>query len=263
MEKVVVEKKRSGTRKPATTARGGAKKRAPLDASNVVRAEWLRRIEAEYRSAAITHHLVLWLIQIGASPDLIRAGMRIVDDELVHSELSYLAFAAAGGTGTPALPRETLELRRNTAQPLELAVLSTVVNTFCIGETVAVPLFKNLRASCTVPEARRVLDRVLKDEVRHRDFGWTALSYLFSLPNGPLYHEVVRRELPIFFRNIRVAYGALAKDDHFMDPADRAWGLMPPAEYAQTVERALERDWIPRFDAQGIDAQAAWNAAPV
>ena len=34
-----------------------------------VAAEWLRRVEAEYRSAAISNHLSLWLIQIGASPE--------------------------------------------------------------------------------------------------------------------------------------------------------------------------------------------------
>ena len=38
---------------------------------------------------------------------------------------------------------------------------------------------------------------------------------------------------------------------------------MPPAEYATTVERTLERDWIPRFGALGIDAKAAWDLAPV
>ena len=42
-----------------------------VPASNAVRAEWARRVEAEYRSAAITQHLTLWLIQMGASPDLI------------------------------------------------------------------------------------------------------------------------------------------------------------------------------------------------
>jgi hypothetical protein len=33
---------------------------------------------------------------------------------------------------------------------------------------------------------------------------------------------------------------------------------MPPAEYAATVERTLERDWIPRFHKLGIDARKAW-----
>src|SRR5579883_1834465 len=57
-------------------------------ASNVVRSEWLRRVEAEYRSAALTQHLTLWLIQVGASPDLVRAGLRIVRDEMTHAAMS-------------------------------------------------------------------------------------------------------------------------------------------------------------------------------
>jgi hypothetical protein len=251
----------SSSKRRAKTKGTAVEKASTPPASDLGRQEWLRRVEAEYRSAAITHHLVLWLIQIGASPDLIRAGMRIVDDELVHSELSYRTFVAAGGTGTPALPRETLQLGRTPGQPLELDVTRTVVNTFCIGETVAVPLFKNLRAGCTVPVARRVLDRVLKDEVRHRDFGWTALSYLFAQPLAPTLRVLVQNELPSYFQRIRLVYGAAARDLDTIAPADRAWGLMPPADYARTVDRTLERDWIPRFGALAVDAQAAWSAA--
>lgn len=49
---------------------------------------------------------------------------------------------------------------------------------FCLGETVAVRLFKRLREGATVPVARAALDRVLTDEVRHRDFGWLLLEWL-------------------------------------------------------------------------------------
>ncbi len=232
-------------------------------ASQLVREEWLRRVEAEYQSAAITHHLVLWLIQIGSSPDLIRAGLRIVDDELVHSELSFEAYLAARGGGSPALPRETLQLGRDTKIPLEVDVTRCLVNTFCIGETVAVPLFTQLRAGCKVPAARRVLDRVLQDEVRHRDFGWTGLEYLLGLSIAPAVRTLVQRELPAFFGRVRLIYGEHAKEHDTIAPEDRAWGLMPPSEYAAVVERTLTRDWVPRFGALGIDAQAAWNSAVV
>src|SRR5689334_11663965 len=85
---------------------------APLPpASDAVRAEWGRRVEAEYRSAAITQHLTLWLIQMGASPDLIDDGLRIVKDELAHARLSHRVHARAGGGALPALRRETLGLR--------------------------------------------------------------------------------------------------------------------------------------------------------
>src|SRR3954466_3655923 len=97
---------------------------APVPATDAVRSEWLRRVEAEYRSAAVTQHLTLWLIQIGASPDLAILGLRIVKDELSHARLSHVTYLAAGGTEVRATPRETLGLdaERVLGEPLELAV---------------------------------------------------------------------------------------------------------------------------------------------
>ena len=70
--------------------------------------EWLRRVEAEYHSAAAAQHYTLWLIQAGASPDLIRDGLRIVEDELTHAELSYQVYKAAGGSSMPKLDRRPM-----------------------------------------------------------------------------------------------------------------------------------------------------------
>src|SRR5258705_11766262 len=104
-------------------------------ASDLVRVEWLRRVEAEYRSAAITEQLALWLIQIGASPDLIRAGLRIVSDELTHSEMSHRVYAAARGNETPKIARETLGVPAPPG-PVEHAVARVAVDVFCLGETI-------------------------------------------------------------------------------------------------------------------------------
>ena len=146
-----------------------------------VREEWRARIAAEYTSAAITQQLVLWLIQAGAPPDLIDAGLAIVADELVHSRMSHEVYAAAGGTAPPAIDRTQLGLPRS-PDPLERDILRTAVRVFCLGETVAVPLFSHLRAGCTEPLAKDALDRILRDEDRHRDFGWDLLDWLGSLP---------------------------------------------------------------------------------
>jgi hypothetical protein len=227
-------------------------------ASAAVQNEWLRRVEAEYRSAAITQQLTLWLIQIGASPDLIRAGLRITSDELTHADMSQRVYAAAEGRDVPRLARETLGLSTR-GGPLEHDVVRVATDVFCLGETVAVPLFKELRAVCTVPPARRALDRILRDEVRHRDFGWTLLGWLLETTLGPSLRRVVEHELPAYFDRIRRSY-APAAVSRGIDSADATWGLMPLAKYGEVVRRTLERDWVPRFAKLGVDARAAWRA---
>jgi len=218
-------------------------------------------VEAEYGSATVTQHLTLWLMQIAASPDLIKSGLRIAWDEMMHAKLSHETYLAAGGERPPELTRERLGLRRTESDPLEYDVTRIALNSFCIGETVAVPLFKNLRQHCTVPVARKVLDRVLRDEVRHRDFGWAMLGWLLETPMGDELRRVAIAALPRCFSQIRNAYGDSIRHLDKIPDADRAWGLMPPAEYAATVERTYGRDWLPRFKKLGIDAEQAWNAS--
>lgn len=224
-------------------------------ASDRVRHEWRARIAAEYTSAAITQHLVLWLIQVGGPPDLIEAGLAIVTDELTHSRLSHEVYTAAGGDAPPALDREQLGLHRS-AMPLERDILETAVRVFCLGETVAVPLFKHLRERCTQEAARAALDRILRDEVRHRDFGWDLLDYLLSIDHADQVPGQVVAMLPQMMVELEGTYGAaneaIACDDGVMSEEDRAWGLAPPRDYADILARTIERDYRPRFDARGI-----------
>lgn len=233
---------------------------SPIPASNHVRDEWLRRVQAEYTSAAITQHLGLWLIQVAASPDLVKAALRIVGDEMAHARLSHATYVRAGGKNAPALVREQLGLVRNQGVPLEADIARTALSIFCLGETVAVPLFRRLREGTTVPVARRALDRILRDEVRHRDFGWLLLDWLLEQPFAEDVRALAHAELPNMFATLARNYSAAKKNPaKKIDDADRAWGLMPPAEYASAVFRTVERDWIPRFSARGIDGKAAWE----
>jgi hypothetical protein len=224
-----------------------------VSASERVRDEWRARIAAEYTSAAVTQQLVLWLIQAGAPPDLIEAGLVIVGDELVHSRMSHEVYTAAGGTAAPAIDRAQLGIARTT-EVLEHDILHTAVRVFCLGETVAVPLFSHLRAGCTEPAARDALDRILRDEVRHRDFGWDLLDWLVDA--DPATPARVTGELAAMFSELVETYGvgnpAVASDTGEMADDDRAWGLAPPSDYADILARTIERDYRPRFAARGI-----------
>jgi hypothetical protein len=218
-----------------------------------VRYEWRARIAAEYTSAAITQNLVLWLIQAGAPPDLIDTGIVIVTDELVHSRSSHDVYVAADGNEPPRLDRAELGLARST-DLLELDILRAVVRVFCLGETVAVPLFRHLRERATESTARSALDRILRDEVRHREFGWDLLDWMCTLPiDAP---ALVTPELPAMFAELDASYGrgnpTVAGDDGEMTDAERAWGLAPPREYAAILTQTIEKDYRPRFAARGI-----------
>jgi len=217
--------------------------------SDRVRAEWRARIAAEYTSAAVTQHLTLWLIQAGAPPDLIDAGLTIVADELAHSRLSHEVYTAAGGNQPPAIDRDALALAR-TSERLDHDILRVAVRVFCLGETVAVPLFKHMRERCTVAIARDALDRILRDEVRHRDFGWDLLDWL----DQP---ELVAPQLPAMLAELVATYGtgnpAVSDDtDGQITDDDRAWGLAPPRDYAHILARAIDKDFRPRFAARNI-----------
>ena len=224
-----------------------------------VQHEWRARIAAEYTSAAITQHLVLWLIQAGAPPDLIDAGLVIVNDELAHSRMSHDVYVAAGGTQPPAIDRDQLGLAR-TSDALELDILRIAVRVFCLGETVAVPLFRHLREKCTQPLARDALDRILRDEVRHRDFGWDLLDWLMSTPLADAIPARVHALLPQMLGELERTYGtaneAVADDDGAMSDDERAWGLAPPRDYAEILAKTIDRDYRPRFAARDIELPA-------
>ena len=229
-------------------------------ASDRVRAEWRNRIAAEYGSAALTQHFVLWLMQLGASPELLDAGLAIVADELEHARLSAEVHAAAGGTAPPALDRRDLELRRRPELPLEHDVVTIALQVFCLNETVAVPLFAHLREATTVPVARTALDRILVDEVRHRDFGWACLDWALTTPLADAVPAIAAAELPRLFAGLTRSYGHDVDAPSAITDDDRAWGLAPARDYARILTATWDRDYAPRFAARGLDVAAAWAA---
>lgn len=226
-----------------------------MDIRHLAAREWTRRVEAEYRSAALTSHLAHWLIEVGVSHDLIRLAFEVSADELSHAELAS-AVVAELGVGAPraTLDRTSLSYVR-TWEPLELDVTACCLETFCLGETIAVPLFLKMRDTTTQTSARRALDRIVADEVKHRDFGWLTLAALFSGPQGDLCRELVQHILPEVVARVWSSYGALADEVELADGL-REWGLMPGREYAQVLVETSTRELRPRLLELGFEVGA-------
>jgi hypothetical protein len=236
--------------------------------------EWLRRVEAEYRSAAATQELTLWLTQLGAPLGLVRLGLRVASDELTHAELSADVHRAAGGTQSPRLERDTLGLPRTKGGSLEQDVLRIAVEQFCLGETAAVRIFSRMQKHCEVQVVRRALNRILRDEVVHRDFGWELLAWLLQTPAGPSFRALVAAELPAMLVRQRATYGGAALQElgherlqlqrQSLPPTARAWGVISILEYGEAIEETVARDYAPRFAdlSLSLPVAQAGTAAP-
>ena len=221
-----------------------------------VQGEWARRVVAEYRSAAHTSELASWLIELGASPDLIRDALRIVGDELTHAELSAEVLSAAGGALSAPVPRESLRLART--DPIERAVVRLTLEVFCLGETLAVPLFRRMYGGATVPVAATALRRIVADEARHRRFGWDLLDWCRVGSTAPVVEAVLADELPGMLRRIQAAYGEGTGEE--IPPDWRAWGLIAPAEYAIDLRKTRQVWWSRRLP--GVSRSAAGPGGP-
>jgi hypothetical protein len=219
-----------------------------------VRSEWRQRVAAEYTSAVHTQQVTWWLMRLGAPPDLLDDGLRVVADELAHARLSAEVCAAAGAAPAPAIDPARLDLDQleGGGEPLHRRLTRALVRIYCMGETVAVPLFAHLRAGCTAPAARACLDRVVRDEVRHRRFGWDGLDWILTQPWAGEARTQIAAELPAMLAALISTYGD--GDDGYRDvtEAERGWGLAPASEYAAIVARTIERDLRPGFAERGV-----------
>lgn len=215
-----------------------------------IHAEWRNRVTAEYTSAAITARVLHLSITCGLPRELLETARRIVGDELDHAELSDQARVALGDTDD-ALSLDVSRLHQPPDPEGPLAeLLDHVLRSFCLGETLAVPLFAAMREHASHPAVTPVLTRVLRDEAVHRAFGWDALDALLALdPDGVRARATAR--FPTFLESYRRAYHDLP-DRPPPTEAERAASLLPIATYRAVFRATVDETILPRLAARGI-----------
>jgi hypothetical protein len=223
--------------------------------------EWKARIVAEYHSAAFTAELVHLLIRIGAPYDLLYTAHRIIKDELVHAERSFGMFQLLGGKEQLVeLRDETLRLPVYSADTFT-QVACTALQFFCLGESFAVPLFREMARKTKHHKATLVLKRILRDESVHREFGWSLLDYLLERDEATT-KEIAKKQLGAFLRQYQRGYGTNSPEyPERVSAKEEPYGLMPRARYVKVFEEALHQVILPRFAKRGIDAKGLWLEA--
>jgi len=215
--------------------------------SGRARHEWANRVRAEYGSAAITARVLHLSIAAGLPRPLLDIARRVVSDELDHAELSHETLIAIGGADHPiAVDFDQMAGFGHDVPPL-VELVQHVVQAFCFGETLAVPLFRAIRQDTRHPVARAALDRILADEAVHRAFGWQALDALLDLdPVGV--RALLEQHIPATHSRFHRAYGSVP-DTAPLTTEERAVGLLSPADYRRIFQQTWQRDLRPKLQA--------------
>jgi hypothetical protein len=142
---------------------------------------WSRRAWGEYGAISESPALQIRFCQQHHEPDLRFFFTLRTQEEARHAEVCYLMAEKLGGyidapvqsafqgsVATHGVRRMALDL----GIPLEATIASLV----CAAEEIAYDVFAHLIKVTTNPVARRALQLIMRDEVRHCAFGWAYME---------------------------------------------------------------------------------------
>jgi hypothetical protein len=138
-------------------------------------AYWAEIAALEHASVASFARFGAQLLALGAPPELLRACKRAALDEIEHARLAYgLASAYAGRAIGPG----QLELNGVSTTACWREVVAGLIQEACVGETLGVAEAMAAAEVARVPVVRRVLERIVADELRHARLAWRSLAWV-------------------------------------------------------------------------------------
>jgi len=212
---------------------------------------WSAQVQAEYASATITAQYVHWLQRVAASPDLIKQGLRISDDEMVHAELAFSIAEQAGSSATLVLNDAQLN-PIETFSSLQKCIFERNLRFYCLGETVAIPLFKAMLKNAEIEEVIIVYRQILKDEGRHSDYGWLSLAWMMAhWPESALWLEEL---LPSALVSIKNEYIVDSESPYpALTEKERQWGMIEVQQYSDILLQTISTQYQKQLSAYNID----------
>lgn len=219
------------------------------------RRSFVLRALDEQRSLLAFSELLTELCEAGAPVDVIGSLARVVRDEALHVDMCDRVVKALGGWDDRA--PEPQWVRSSKKLPLQRRILTTVLGSLCVGETISVHMIRGVRDHASDPVIHNVMTRLLADESFHSRFGWWWLESMPLRDEDKKFAEsYLRRLLPSVIKSLQPSAKALAKE-HRYSP----FGSMAPLERSEALRVAFERTILPGFDKAGIDATAIWKQA--
>ena len=158
---------------------------------------WSRRAWTEYTGTAESPAVLLRLcLEPGRDIDSRLFWAAQTFEETRHCVASYL-FAEKLGTYSPEPPiaspsKVMLRGIRDKVMNPNVSFEAFVIAHICIGETIAAELFEERYKNATDPVAKELVRLILKDEVRHIQFGWRYMAHRLASLTPDLLAEMER-----------------------------------------------------------------------
>jgi hypothetical protein len=220
------------------------------------RATWRGRMVNEYASSRVFDGLAAQLRAAGLDASSVASCQAFAEEERTHGALCGAVVHALGGEAVAPDRLEGAFPLHPDAGPIE-GVLRNVVSVSCMSETVAVSLIGAERLLMPEGELRELLTRIWADEIGHARFGWLLVAKLLPTINAD-----ERARLGSY---LAVAFAHLERHELAHLPAEvrpppegAALGLCSGADARALFYATVEQVVVPRLDALGLDASAAW-----
>jgi len=143
---------------------------------------WSRRAWGEYGAISESPALQIRFCQDRLPPDLQIFFTIRSQEESRHAEACYLLAERLGGyIEQPYVSKyqgsvATHGVRKMALDP-EFSIEATIAALVCGAEEIAFDVFKHLLDVTTDPVAAQVVTSIMRDEVRHRAFGWAYMAH--------------------------------------------------------------------------------------
>ena len=229
----------------------------------VVRAEWKARTLAEYRAASMAGELLTWLVRLGFSSEATQAAYAVVGHELDHADLCWEVYGSVGGKDDPmAVAEGSLVIPHAFGEPTFDRLLLFVLDTYCIAETLAGPLFKAMTERATDSACNQAVRRLADDTLAHASFGWMLLDEAIE-QDGQYVLALGKKNLPAYLARVERAWGHIPEDyKEPVGPEEGAYGLIPRAVYKRCFYQVIAEKVLPELDARNLPGREAWSKRP-
>jgi len=230
---------------------------------DIVVAEWRGRMLAEYRSAALGAEFLSWLLRLGFSSQTLQIAQRFVGNELDHADMSFEVYSALGGSEDPSEVQEgALVIPHGFGSPCFERLILSCLDIYCIGETLAAPLFEAMRDGATESGPRQVLDRIVADGENQSALGWAVLEEALERDRKKV-TSLAKTHLPDYLARVERAWGLLPDDwTEPVGPAELRHGLIPRARYKREFYQGVAESILPRLDACNLPGRPSWGKRP-